>query len=299
MISIIIPCYNAEAYIDSNIKSILNQSNKNFEVIYVNDGSVDNTGKKLKNLAEKYNFISVITQSNCGVMQARRKGMEFAKYKYITFVDVDDIIDIEFIDCFNRILAVNEFDILGSNFKILNGEKSTFLNTFLPYTYSKKQFLESLCQHSGWELCGKVYKKSLFMNVDYSEKVTIGEDALIFFQLVVFSNKIKILNKYLYTYIQHPTSASHVRNMEKCRDGIKAALYIKKFLNINSDIEKKYLDSLVLLFFSNSLRRGLLKKSDKLFLQIKDSVNFLALKMLPLKKRFIVVVGFILMWLNY
>ena len=137
---------------------------------------------------------------------------------------------------------------------------------------------------------------------DYFEQLSIKDG--VFFSVLtliiivfggIFSNKIKILNKYLYTYIQHPTSASHVRNMEKCRDGIKAALYIKKFLNINSDIEKKYLDSLVLLFFSNSLRRGLLKKSDKFFLQIKDSVNFLALKMLPLKKRFIVVVGFILM----
>ncbi|MEG2694259.1 MAG: glycosyltransferase [Acinetobacter sp.] len=299
MISLIVPCYNAEAYIDSNINSILNQTDRNFEVIYINDGSIDTTGSKLKKIAEKYDFISVVSISNSGAMEARRKGLESAKYEYVTFLDVDDVISIDFIDSFNQNLDLNNLDILGSNFRVLNGEKSTFLNTFLPGTYSKNQFLESLCQHSGWELCGKIYKKSLFMEVNYPEKITIGEDALIFIQLVVFSDKIKIIDKYLYTYIQHPTSASHIKSIDKCRDGIKSAIYIKNFLKMNSNIEKKYLDSLILLFFSNSLRRGLLKRTDELFPEIKQSLNFGALIMLPLKKRIIVIIGFILMGLNF
>lgn len=299
MISIIVPCYNAENFIYRNLDSLLNQSDKNFEVIYVNDGSLDTTEIQLKKIANTYDFVTFVSIPNSGVMYARRKGLEYARFEYVSFLDVDDIIDCDFIFNFNKYIIFNDFDIIGSNFKILKNNNIKYLNTFIPGVYTKDQFLESLCCNSGWELCGKIYKKSLFLSVEYPEKITIGEDALVFFQLVLFSKKIKIIDHYLYIYIHHLASASNIKSLDKCRDGLKSALYIKNLLRVHGDIEIEFSDSLMLLFFSNSLRRGLLKRSDVFFNEINKSLTLKALANLSFKKKIIVLIGFILMGLNF
>lgn len=299
MISIIVPCYNSEQYLVKNLQSLINQKDKGFEVIFINDGSTDNTEIILKDLIKNYNFIKLITVPNSGVMQARKKGLEFAKYDYITFLDVDDALDENFILNFNKSIENNSFDIICCKFKFLKNKSYIYSKNFPATTYNKNDFLETLCCNGGWELWGKVYKKSLFNKIDYSENVTIGEDALVFFQLVCLSNSIKIIDEYLYTYIYYENSASNIKNLDKCRDGIKAALYIKDYLLKNSDLQKRFLDSLVLLFFSNSVRRGFLKNSDSLFAEISQSFNIEALKGFAVKKRLVVIAGYILTRLNF
>lgn len=299
MISIIVPCYNGMNYIVRNIESLLNQVDKEFEVIYVDDGSSDGSEVFLQKYSEKYDFISIISIPNSGAMKARQTGLATAKYDYVTFVDVDDTIDPSFIYDFKQQICSHKFDIIGSNFKIQIDKKTSYLNSFTPGTYTNETFLEKLCTNGGWELCGKVYLKKLFNNVNYPDKVVIGEDALIFFQLVTFAKKIKIIDSYLYNYIQHVASVSHIKSLKMCADGLKAAFYIRNFLQLNSTIEKKYLDSLVLLFFSNSLRRGLLKRSHEFYPEIKQALNLSALSLLSTKKKITALVGFILMGLNF
>ena len=298
MISIIVPCYNAEKYILNNLDSILHQTSNRFEVIYINDGSQDDTENLLKNISEKYNYISFISITNSGVMQARKIGLLYAKYEYVAFVDVDDVIDIDFVSTFESILSKHQYDIIVSNFNILQNGVLTHKNNISNGVYYSSKYLERLCTNAGWELCGKVYNKKLFSDVSYPPYITIGEDAAIFFQLVLNSKLIKVIDEHLYTYIQYPNSASQVKSVDKCRDGLKAGEFIKKILQNSSILEKKYLDSLILLFFSNSLRRGRLKKTDIYYSLIKESINFDSIMNLPLFKRFIVLCGFILMGLG-
>ena len=295
MISIIVPCYNAEKYISNNIDSILKQNSNRFEVIYINDGSQDNTESLLKEICNKYDFISFYSIANSGAMNARKVGLSYAKYEYIAFVDVDDVIDMNFVSTFISHIGDYEYDIIASNFNILYNGKLSYKENATKGVYASPKYLERLCTHAGWELCGKIYSKKLFTNVLYPSQLTIGEDAAIFFQLVLNSKLIKVIDERLYTYIHYPTSASNVKSIDKCRDGLEAAEFIRKTLQKYDILEKKYLDSLVLIFFSNSLRRGRLKKSDIYYCLIKESMSFNSIMNLSFSKRFIVICGFILM----
>ncbi len=95
LISIIIPAYNIENYIVRCLDSLLNQTYKNLEVIVVDDGSSDNTGKIIDDYASKYENIKVIHKKNAGVSAARNSGIDVANGDYIGFVDGDDTVDKE------------------------------------------------------------------------------------------------------------------------------------------------------------------------------------------------------------
>ena len=90
VISIIVPVYNVEKYLDNCLKSILNQSFKDFEVILVNDGSKDKSGEICNIYSQKDSRIKVFNMENSGAGKARNKGLDLAQGKYIFFVDADD-----------------------------------------------------------------------------------------------------------------------------------------------------------------------------------------------------------------
>ena len=92
-ISVIVPIYNVEKYIDRCIKSIVNQTYKNLEIILINDGSLDKSGQICDTWESKDNRIKVIHQMNSGVSVARNTGLENATGEYVTFVDSDDYIE--------------------------------------------------------------------------------------------------------------------------------------------------------------------------------------------------------------
>ena len=93
LVSVIVPIYNAEKYMENCIDSICNQTLKNIEIILINDGSSDNSGEMVNEYATKDIRIKVIHQENSGPSIARNKGISIAKGKYIGFVDSDDYIE--------------------------------------------------------------------------------------------------------------------------------------------------------------------------------------------------------------
>lgn len=98
LVSVIIPAYNAEKYIEETVFSVLNQTHKELDLIIVNDGSKDNTLAKLNQLKEKDSRITVINKQNSGVCDSRNIGSEKAKGKFITFLDADDVWELTFIE---------------------------------------------------------------------------------------------------------------------------------------------------------------------------------------------------------
>jgi len=94
ILSIIIPCYNSESYVNENINNLVKVSQDNqIEIIIINDGSTDKTLEKLKYLKKKYENIIIVNQENLGVSQARNNGLDIARGKYILFFDSDDSIN--------------------------------------------------------------------------------------------------------------------------------------------------------------------------------------------------------------
>ena len=112
LISIIIPVYNVEAYLQKCLDSVISQIYRNIEIILVDDGSTDNSGKICDEYAEKDERINVYHQQNGGVSRARNVGLEVAKGQYISFVDSDDYIDCELLQQVVTKANHQEFDII-------------------------------------------------------------------------------------------------------------------------------------------------------------------------------------------
>ena len=89
-VSIVIPDFKVEKYIDNCLNSLLNQTFKDYEIIFVDDGSPDNSGVKCDEYASKYPFVKVLHQQNSGAGKARNTGLEIASGEYVTFTDADD-----------------------------------------------------------------------------------------------------------------------------------------------------------------------------------------------------------------
>lgn len=125
-LSIIIPVYNVEAYLENCLFSILNQNFKEYEILLIDDGSTDNSGKICDNYANKYKNIVVVHQPNLGVSSARNKGLSLAKGKYLHFIDSDGTIDADtYIKNIPILQADTHIDILSFPINVHGGKCST------------------------------------------------------------------------------------------------------------------------------------------------------------------------------
>lgn len=124
LISIVIPVYNGENYIEECINSITNQDYKNIEIIIVNDGSKDNSKNIAEKLRRKDKRIIIIDQENAGVSTARNNGIATAKGEYITFIDVDDYISRDYISYYYKLLKENNAEIALTPFPRKFNEKT-------------------------------------------------------------------------------------------------------------------------------------------------------------------------------
>lgn len=209
-VSVIIPIFNCEKYLERCVLSIINQSLKDIEIILVNDGSKD----KSLNICEKFanidNRIIIIDKKNEGVGIARNEGIKIAKGEYIAFVDSDDFVELNFLEhLYNRAIKKNA-DICGCLYdEYKNGKYVSIqdLNTlkicgerngkqFLNYFYNPSSSYESICCIVVWN---KIYKTELIKNILFSDKKS-AEDEEFSFKIMQESKKIYMSNKVLYHY---------------------------------------------------------------------------------------------------
>lgn len=182
-VSVIVPVYNVEKYLDRCIQSILNQTFTDFELILVNDGSPDNCGKICDEYAKKDNRVKVIHKQNAGVSAARNTGIDKACGEYIMFVDSDDYIDL---DMLKKMLSMSSssVDLIVSSIKMItmdNGKENYFLMEDKIYTI-EGLLLDFLLQSFPIIcLCGpccKLYKSNIVKtnNVRFNTGMSLGED---------------------------------------------------------------------------------------------------------------------------
>lgn len=122
-VSVIIPVYNTEAYVEEAIRSIMNQTLRDIEIIIIDDGSTDNSLTLIKKLAVEDNRIAYHSQANQGQSVARNVGIEKARGEYIYFMDSDDFLEEEALECCNERIKRNKLDFLLFNANILNEDK--------------------------------------------------------------------------------------------------------------------------------------------------------------------------------
>ena len=221
-ISIIVPVFNCEKYIERNLKSILNQKYKNIEIIVVNDGSTDNTFNIVKNISAHDSRVIVINKENEGVSAARNTGIQYSTGEYIGFVDADDFIDNDMYFNMIRTIEDNNADIcLISYFEIINDfkyeryfpwsdsikifENNEIFNSFFPLMISKLKKEKSTIFGAVWRI---LIKSSIAKGIKFNTELAIGEDFLFLTDCLLDSNKIVTMNKCMYNYVKSIKSAT-------------------------------------------------------------------------------------------
>lgn len=239
--SIVIALYNKADYIENTLKSVLNQSFLNYEIIIINDGSTDESEEKVLNF--KDSRIHYFLKENGGVSTARNFGIEKAKYDYITFIDADDYWHPHFLqEMFKNINRYPELKVFTSAIEIETAKKT------FPASYSivKKgdceilnYFSASLKESIIWTSCA-VFHKSVFEKVGvFDPKVKIAEDTDLWIRVGLNYNVLfswKILARYCYDSNSASRNFKYIMEestFQKYRIEEQTNKQLKKFLDFN------------------------------------------------------------------
>lgn len=208
-ISVIIPVYNAEKYLDQCLQSVLNQSFTDFELLLINDGSKDRSGEICDINAEKDQRIKVFHQQNAGPAKARNTGIKVARGEYITFVDADDTIEKEYYEDMMKVADQLHPDILISSIK-LSGKKTIQFSSFPTNTLLDAVQIKDkiLTQYYGGNLnqipslCNKLYKNSFIQenNLRIDETRVRAEDYWFNFYAFKSAETCYAIDKAYYNY---------------------------------------------------------------------------------------------------
>lgn len=204
LISVIVPVYNGEDYLDRCIESIVNQTYKNLEIIIINDGSTDNSVKISSKWEKKDKRIKNINQKNKGVSATRNKGIDLCKGEYITFIDCDDYICNDYIETLYNEINLKKYDVVISNAIIIsNGKETPFNNIKTPETLTSEIALKKMLAGRYFQtVCwGKLYKTSLIKKIRFNEKMKIAEDLDFLLRVFEKSSKVLLTNHYKYYYV--------------------------------------------------------------------------------------------------
>lgn len=223
VISIIVPVYNVEKYLCRCIDSILEQTIKNYELILVDDGSTDNSGKICDDYQKKKEQIVVIHKENGGLSSARNAGIDIATGEYFGFVDGDDFIDNDMYEfLYNNIIKEEaEISVCGS-FDCYDGKISKILPPYYK-VMNQEDAIKSILDGkiAGASACNKLYKREIFNDIRYPIGKT-SEDAFIIIELLMKCNKIVISSKQKYYYFHRENSITTCRFTKAQFDVIEA-----------------------------------------------------------------------------
>lgn len=247
LISIIIPVYKVEKYLEKCIQSVINQTYENLQIILVDDGSPDNCGKICDEYAKKDHRIEVIHKSNGGLSDARNKGLEIAKGEYIGFVDSDDYIESDMYEVLYNLLKQYNVDVSICNFYTVSQGRIAIKNAdngikeYNRIEILKEILLDNDIQSYAWN---KLYKRELFGEIKYP----VGkkyEDIGTTFYLLEKCNKVVVTGKPEYYYINRQDSIVNNVTESTITDYIELIMqrydYIEENIKELSSYNKDYL----------------------------------------------------------
>lgn len=241
MISIIVPVYNVEKYLKKCIESVLRQTYKDFELILVNDGSTDKSGKICDEYLKLDKRIRVIHKKNGGLSDARNIGIKAAKGEYIAFLDSDDWIENNCYETLINLIKENNADISICNFKSVINDKEQ-LDKYEKFVIEKFNNIEALNQIYdkknvefilAWN---KLFKKELLENNKFP-KGKIHEDEFLIPKIIYNAKCIIYLNRQLIYYRKTENSIMNRTFNKKRLDYIEALNDRNMFFEENNLIE--------------------------------------------------------------
>ncbi len=246
LISVIVPVYNVEKYVKKCIESIVNQTYKNLQIILIDDGSKDKSGDICDNYAKSDSRILVVHKSNGGLSDARNKGIKVAKGKYITFIDSDDYIDIDYIEYLYNLIKKYNTKISFCKYEMIYEEKlnKTHNKNEDEKLLSKVEAFEDILYAKNFEVSAwaKMYLKELFNNVEYP-KGKLFEDNATTYKLIDKVENVSVGFASKYYYIKRKNSITNRTFSKEQAYLIKAVddmcLYLDKYDELKDACNRK------------------------------------------------------------
>lgn len=244
MISIIIPAYNAEMYLEKCVNSILNNNIRDFELIIIDDGSTDNTSTICKSIAKMDSRVRFYSKKNGGVSSARNYGIKKAKGELLIFIDADDFID----KCFLQELltGIGNADFLCAGFSIFESEHQSqiFRYTNVKFDGSLREYADRLQEWlnppyllSPWS---KVFRKEIIDKYDlrFCEDMSYGEDVVFVFDYLLKVTSVKCIESSGYYYRKSVNSLSKGYRPEILHSDMIGLKRIENFLVKNKSVNE-------------------------------------------------------------
>lgn len=218
LISVIIPVYNVEKYVNRCVESVLNQTYKNLEIILVDDGSTDNSGKICDNYSKKDKRVRVIHKKNGGLSDARNAGIDIESGKIISFIDSDDFVELNFIEKLYGWMKNSNADISCCSFDLYfeNSNKYVLQNfSKIEQKYNKNDALKYFCiqGYFGVGTWNKLYKASLFKEIRFPIG-KICEDWRTIYKVIEKTKTIYYNSLPLYHYRQRENSITKSKKIQ-------------------------------------------------------------------------------------
>ena len=219
LITIIIPVYNAEDFLDKCINSILKQSYQDIEILLIDDGSTDRSSEICVNLQKKDGRLKLFNQKNSGVSSARNIALKKAAGKYISFVDADDYIEPDFCKKMIEAIKCNNADIAFCGINLVYKNKCNNIqgsnNDSGKISTIKKEEFEYYGYKERRSVWAAIYKADVLRNVSFPEDIAVGEDAVFLAKAIQKASKINYYDMTLYNYTVREESAYNGRFSEK------------------------------------------------------------------------------------
>lgn len=258
LVSVIVPAYNVEPYIEACLCSALEQSYPNMEIVVIDDGSTDATGELCEKIRRENGTVRVAHTENRGVSAARNLGLTMKNGKYFTFLDADDRLERGAIEHMQRLAVEADADIVitqltgrGQQGRIMDGEMKV-----LDHEQALVKFL-SFPNRSSWHTaCGKLFRSASLDMLRFEMGRRIMEDDYYLFHCLLFSRKTLVCSRESYICREVMSSASRGAFSEKYFD-------ITYFAQKKYDYIRRYHDDLIS-YAEYSLFRGYLMLAEKL-----------------------------------
>ncbi len=215
LVSIIIPVYNVEKYLERCVESVIHQTYNNLEIILVNDGSTDSSFDICKKLKEKYTQLAIINKKNGGLSSARNAGIRAAHGDFIAFLDSDDWVTPDCYEYMLKLAVANNADVSDVMLYQVRSEKDSIPNQnerVDVYTGSKileHYMYRGMSEQNGapYSACRKLYKRELFRDdTEMFVEGTVNEDICFNYRVLRKCKKIAVSNQIKYFYFQGDTS---------------------------------------------------------------------------------------------
>ncbi|MEC6747673.1 glycosyltransferase family 2 protein [Marinilactibacillus sp. XAAS-LB27] len=263
MISVVMPVYNVEKSLRKAVASVLNQTYKELELILVDDGSTDTSGRICDELVKEDNRISVIHKENRGLSSARNAGIEKASMEYITFIDSDDYFEL---DVFEKFIEKKQTDteVFVFNVRRISDKTIRNLDSIDEVVLDNEQSISHLFLHKGTDFYAwnKIYAKSLFSSIRYPEG-HLYEDIVPSFRLILAAKKVQFTTFIGYNYIQNTASIVNADFNPKQYDNVEQRVILLELVKKQvPNLEPLAYDKLIDGFLSTGYKLSLSKGSN-------------------------------------